>query len=87
MKKQDEKSEKEYLKEISEKMDKIIGIIAASSVKEPKDKVSLLKDLGFTIENTAKITGLTIDVVKKERSKLKESKKWQKSNWKKSKGC
>jgi len=70
-----EKTEKEYLREISDKLDKNIGIIATSSIEEPKEKVPLLKNLGFTIEDTAKITGLTIDVVKKERAKLKESKK------------
>ena len=70
-----DKTEKEYLREISEKLDTVIGIIASSSIKEPRDKVPLLKNLGFTIEDTAKITGLTIDVVKKERSKLKELKK------------
>jgi len=70
-----EKTEKDYLKEISGKLDRVIGIIAASSIKEPKKKIPLLKNLGFTIEETAKITGLTIDIVKKERSKLKDSKK------------
>jgi len=73
--KKKEKTEKELLIEISQKLDKIIGILACSSIKEPKDKVPLLKNLGFTIEDTANITGLTINVVKKERSKLKDSKK------------
>ena len=69
-----EKTEKQLLEEISSKLDKIIGIIAVSAINEPKEKVPLLKNLGFTIEDTAKITGLTIDVVKKERGKLKN--KW-----------
>ncbi|MCV0400164.1 MAG: hypothetical protein K5785_09265 [Nitrosarchaeum sp.] len=70
-----EKSEKELLSEISLKLDKVIGILASSSIKESKDKIPLLKNLGLTIEDTVNITGLTIDVVKKERSKLKDSKK------------
>lgn len=69
------KTELDLLNEISLKLDKVIGILACSSIKESKDKVPLLKNLGFTIEDTANITGLTIDVVKKERSKLKDSKK------------
>ena len=57
------------------KLDKIIGILATSSIKDPKDKIPLLKKFGITIEDTVMITGLTINVVKKERAKLKESKK------------
>ena len=73
--KKKEKNEKEILLEISKKLDTIIGIIASSSINEPKNKVPLLKNLGFTIEDTANITGLTIDMVKKERAKIKDSKK------------
>ncbi|MCH8915861.1 MAG: hypothetical protein IIA82_08485 [Thaumarchaeota archaeon] len=69
------KTELDLLNEISLKLDKVIGILACSSIKEPRNKIPLLKNLGFTIEDTANITELTIDVVKKERSKLKDSKK------------
>ena len=69
------KTELEILNEMNVKLDKIIGILAASSIKEPKNKVPLLKNLGFTIEDTAYITELTIDVVKKERAKIKGNKK------------
>ena len=69
-----EKTEKELLVEISGKLDKIIAFLATSDIKDPKDKIPMLKNLGFTIEQTSVLTGLTLDVVKKERGKLKN--KW-----------
>ena len=69
-----EKTERQLLEEISGKLDKIIAFLATSNIKEPKDKVSILKNLGFTIEQTSVLTGLTLDVVKKERGKLKNKK-------------
>jgi len=66
-----EKTELELLNEMNSKLDRIIGILATLSIDEPKKKVSILTNLGFTIEETANITCLTIDVVKKERSKRK----------------
>ena len=67
-----EKTEKQLLEEISTKLDKIIAYLAISNIDKPKDKVPMLKGLGFTIEETSILTGLTIDVVKKERSKIKK---------------
>ncbi len=66
-----EKTEKQLLEEISNKLDKIIAFLATSDIKEPRDKVPILKNLGFTIEQTSILTGLTIDIVKKERGKIK----------------
>lgn len=73
------KTELDVLNEMNDKLNKIIGVLASSSIENPKDRVPLLKNLGFTIEDTANITGLTIDIVKKERSKVKDSKKEEKS--------
>lgn len=67
-----EKTEKEILQEIGFKIDKIMGVLAVSNIKEPKDKIPILTKLGFTIEETALFTGLTVDIVKKERAKLKK---------------
>lgn len=66
-----EKSEKELLEEISAKLDKLIGVLAISG-KDPKKQIEILKGLGFSIAETSTITGQTLDVVKKERSKLKK---------------
>jgi len=70
--KKEEKSEKEILEEINSKLNKLIGLVAVSTIKEQKKKIPILKNLGFTIEETAALTGLTIDIVKKERGKLKK---------------
>jgi len=66
------KSSEELLQEIIGKLDKILGVLAVSTIKEQKKKIPILKNLGFTIEETAALTGLTIDIVKKERGKLKK---------------
>lgn len=68
-----EKTEKQLLQEISNKLDKIIAVLSISNIEDPKQKVPILKNLGFTIEETSMFTGLTIDVVKKERAKLKKN--------------
>jgi len=70
--KKEEKSEKEILEEINSKLNKLIGLVAVSTIKEQKKKIPILKNLGFTIEETVALTGLTIDIVKKERGKLKK---------------
>jgi len=69
--KTNEKTEKQLLQEISNKLDKIIAYLSTSNIKNPKEKVPILKNLGCTIEETAMLTGLTIDIIKKERTKLK----------------
>lgn len=66
-----EKTEKQLLQEICDKLDKIIAYLSTSNIQDPKEKVPILKNLGFTIEETSMLTGLTINVVKKERVKLK----------------
>ena len=38
---------------------------------DSKTQIRILKKQGFTIEETVNLTGLTVDVVKKERGKIK----------------
>jgi len=66
------KSSEELLEEISMKLDMIIAVLVISG-KEPEKQIKILAGLGFSISQTSAITGLTIDVVKKTRSKLKKS--------------
>jgi len=44
----------------------------AISGKEPKKQVQILANLGFSIHESMAFTGLTENVVKKERTKLKK---------------
>lgn len=77
-----EKTEKEILQEIGFKLDKIMGVLAVSNIKEPKDKIPILTKLGFTIEETALFTGLTVDIVKKRKSQIKKIKNLNRvKNW------
>jgi len=66
-----EKTEKQLLVKISSKLDKVIAFLAISNIEDPKNKVPILTNLGFGVELTSSLTGLTKDVVKKERVKLK----------------
>jgi len=56
-KKQKEKSEKEILQEISEKLDKIIGLIATQN-KPRIEQLKILDGLGFSSVNIGKMLGI-----------------------------
>ena len=67
MKKQIEKSEKEILEEINNKMTKMLAILAIGG-KEENIKIKILKKAGFTSEETGLYTGLTDAAVRKRKS-------------------
>lgn len=69
--KQNNKSTEELLKEISKKLDKLVGVLSIIG-KTPKEQVKVLYQFDFSIEETMILTNLTENVVKKERSKLKK---------------
>ncbi len=52
-----EKTEKELLKEISEKLDKLIAMSAIQR-KEEEKQTRILRSLGFTYEEISKLTGI-----------------------------
>lgn len=61
------KSEIELLEEISNKIDRLIGIIAIQG-KDEDVQIRILKRLGFTSKETGDLTGLTDATVRKRQS-------------------
>ena len=47
---ENEKSEKEILQEISDKLDRLMGILAIQNTEDPDEKIYTLKKLGFKSE-------------------------------------
>lgn len=62
-----EKSEKELLKEINEKLGKILSILAIQG-RETDIQIRILKKAGFTSEETGMYVGLTDAAVRKRKS-------------------
>ncbi|KAG2476778.1 MAG: Poly (ADP-ribose) polymerase-1 [Nitrosopumilales archaeon] len=56
--KQEEKSEKKLLEEISEKLDKILGVLAIQNVSDVDSKIKILKNLGFSSAEIGLLMGL-----------------------------
>jgi len=66
-----EKTEKELLREMIEKLDKLIGVIAIQG-KSKDDQIKVLVSLGFTNAEISKITGMpkgTVDTIRAKRKK------------------
>ena len=68
--KKKEKTEKEYLKEISEKMDKIIAMIAING-KDTDIQIDILRNLKLEWDEIGAITGLTSEAARKRHSRKK----------------
>jgi hypothetical protein len=62
-----EKTEKEILEEINNKMTKMLTILAIAG-KEDDVKIQILKKAGFTSEETGLYVGLTNAAVRKRKS-------------------
>jgi len=52
------KTSEELLKEISEKLDKILGVLAIQNVKDVDSKIKMLKKLGFSSGEIGVLLGL-----------------------------
>ncbi len=65
-----EKSEKELLEEINEKLDKIIALLAIQG-KDENTQIQILKKLGFEAEEIGKLLGVT--------GRLRDKKGWKES--------
>jgi len=52
------KTSEELLKEISEKLDKILGVLAIQNVKDVDSKIKILKNLGFSSGGIGPLLGL-----------------------------
>lgn len=66
-----EKTERDLLLEISEKLDRLIGILAVQN-KDRDDKVNILASLGFSNAEISKLIGVpkgTVDVIRAKRKK------------------
>lgn len=62
-----EKTEKDILEEINNKMTKMLAILAIEG-KEEDVKIQILKKAGFTSEETGLYVGLTDAAVRKRKS-------------------
>ncbi len=62
-----EKSEKELLKEISEKLDKLIGILAIQG-KNKDEQIRILKKFGFPSNLTGILVGMKESAVRNRKS-------------------
>lgn len=70
----DEKTERQLLMEISEKLDKLIGIFAIQG-KNRDEQIKVLVSLGFTNAEISKLTGMpkgTVDTIR-AKSKKREA--------------
>lgn len=66
-----EKTEKDVLMEISQKLDRLIGILAIQD-KDRDDKISILVSLGFSNSEISKLIGVpkgTVDSIRAKRKK------------------
>lgn len=63
----------ERLAEISEKLDRILGLMATQGVDDDGEKVSRLRALGMDNATIASLTGLTINAVAIRVSRLKKA--------------
>ncbi len=70
-KKSKEKTEKDLLQEISNKLDKIPAALAIQNIEEKNDKIIILKKAGFTSAEIAPLIGLT-------ESGVRDTKGWKK---------
>jgi len=52
------KTSEELLKEISEKLDKILGVLAIQNVSDVDSKIKILKNLGFSSAEIGPLMGL-----------------------------
>lgn len=62
-----QKTSEELLQEISEKLDKLMRILAIQG-KDIDTQIKILKKLGFTSEETGNLVGLTDMAVRKRES-------------------
>ena len=62
-----EKSTNELLEEISEKLDKILALLAIQGQNED-EKIRILKKLGFTSKLTGDLLGLTESTIRNRKS-------------------
>ena len=66
-----EKTERDHLLEISEKLDTLIGILAIQD-KDRDEKIRILVSLGFSNAEISKLTGVpkgTVDSIRAKRKK------------------
>jgi len=72
------KSEIDYLKEISDKIDKLIGLLAVKNETSEK-KIKILSNLGFTSNEIGAILDMnpsTIRNARIDKKSVKRGKKW-----------
>lgn len=65
-----EKSEKQILEEINEKLSKLIALYAIQG-KNKADQIKVLASLGFTNVEISKLTGIPKGTVDSTRAKIK----------------
>ena len=53
-----QKTTEELLKEIIEKLDKILGVLAIQNIKDVDSKIKILKNLGFSSGEIGPLLGL-----------------------------
>lgn len=72
MAKNKEKTEKELLQEISNKLDKIPAALAIQNINNKNEKIMILKKGGFTSAEIAPLVGIT-------ESGVRDTKGWKKT--------
>lgn len=69
-----EKTELELLTEISERLNKILGLLAIDG-KGQNQQIEILSGLGFDSKTTGLFVGLSSDAVRQRKSQLKRQRK------------
>ena len=73
-KEKNEKSERELLAEVSDKLDKVIALLAVNG-KSENEQISILKELGHDWKFIGTLTGLEPDTARMRHSAKKNQKK------------
>ncbi len=74
-----QKTERELLEEISQKIDKLIGLVAVHGMADDR-KFDVLSDLGHDSDFISKLVGITPGAVRKARSRRRNARKEGKKN-------
>ncbi len=69
--KKNNKSQEELLQEINKKLDRLIGILAIQNKENDNEKIKILTTLGFESNEIAKLLGLTPNVVRVRKFRVK----------------
>lgn len=69
-----DKTQTQLLEEISERLDKVIGLLAIQG-KTQDEQIDILTELGFDSKTVGLFVGLSGDAVRKRRSERKKRQK------------